>query len=157
MENSGFEGKWVRGAVGATANSDILDNQFYIQMRGNWDQVAITHNGVTKKQWQRPNTQPNNPDNRDGLRRQRNMFLNSDIAIAFNITTLGGVEADGTVSCEVGGGNCNEVQCCDRSSTNQNPSNIFRTYVNNNTAWLQDFTDAFHKMTHLNNALVLPA
>ena len=96
-ENSGFEGKWVRGAVGATANSDILDNQFYIQMRGNWDQVAITHNGVTKKQWQRPNTPPNNRNNRNGRCPQRNTFSNSDIAIAFKITTISDVAADGTV------------------------------------------------------------
>ena len=157
VENSGFEGKWVRGTVDGKANSDILDNQFYRQLRGNWTQVEIAQSG--KMQWQRPNTVANSDQNRN--RRQPNMFLNSDIAIAWNLTTLDGVAANGAVTCKVvvQGNNCIAGdECCDKSPTNQNPlsNNIFRTYVNSNTAWLQDFTNAFHKMTHLNDANLVP-
>ena len=66
-------------------NTDVLDNEFYLQLRGNWSQVKIAESG--KFQWQRPDTEPNVKDDRRNSS-QPNMFMNVDIGIVFKVRTL---------------------------------------------------------------------
>ena len=83
-ENSGFEGRWVKGksSDGVTRNTDVLNNEYYLQLRGNWTQMEVAESG--KFQWQRPDTTPNvKADSKKAS--QPNMFMNVDIGMVFKV------------------------------------------------------------------------
>ena len=84
-DNSGFEGRWVKGKSNGVRNTDVLDNQYYLQLRGNWTQVQIAESG--KWQWQRPGTTANvKADATKSI--QPNMFLNVDVGMVFKVCNL---------------------------------------------------------------------
>ncbi|XP_057295286.1 putative ascorbate peroxidase [Hydractinia symbiolongicarpus] len=138
VENSGYEGPWVRGRDATR----ILDNRYYqlmIQMV-RWDQMPITFRGTTKFQWQKPGTVVNSPniDERD----QRSMFLNVDMALAWAFV---GEKA----SCVI----CrdrlrNRTGCCVHSSTHDTA----RRYSQDNALFIRDFKDVFMQMINKNTA-----
>ena len=41
LANSKFEGRWVKGSVGNVPQTDMLNNEYYKQIRGNWTQVCL--------------------------------------------------------------------------------------------------------------------
>ena len=150
LGNSGFEGRWIRGKNGNISQADILDNEYYKAMKGNWTQVRLS-NGLY--QWQRPGTPPN--DQFYGPDLKRNMFLNADLALVWDLKTNGDVnQTNGFVNCTVlvdSQNNCQHKSCCARSATNRatNAGNIFERFANSNVEWLRAFTEAFEKMTHV--------
>lgn len=137
--NLGFDGKWVNGfrVVNGVrvAKSDLLDNEFYRKVNGNkWNQVEMNSDSGTKKQWVREN-------------RQKNIALNIDMSMQFDLKTDGPIQSDGTVSCDIKfrGRRCQADNCC-----NRNPSiarNIFEAFRKSNTEWIKAFTRAFNSMT----------
>ena len=84
-DNSGFEGRWVKAKSNGVRNTDVLDNEYYLQLRGNWSQMEVAESG--KFQWQRPESDPNvKADSRKAT--QPNMFMNVDIGMVFKVRTL---------------------------------------------------------------------
>jgi len=145
VQNSGYEGPWLRGPGAAS----ILNNRYYREFieRIRWDQVPVTFNGVTKYQWQSPNTTPNSAGNRGPG--QPSMFLNTDIALAYDFEhTL-----DGKVSCTL----CRNTEregCCQHSDT----YSVAKEFSDDNAKWLNEFTAVFFKMSErTGSVLQLPA
>ena len=155
VENSGFEGTWIRGRNGGSFKSDLLDNEYYKQLRGNWTQVTAV--GGTEKQWQRFDTNPNSAT--DDFN-QPNMFLNVDMSIQWDLETNGALASDGLASCTVivENNQCVSVNndCCNSASTNIGNirTSLFKEYTQSNEVWIADFTIAFNKMveTRLDNS-----
>ena len=139
VENSGFEGRWVRNTEIAGVNpASVLDNEYYKEILLPWRQVDITSNGVTKAQWQDPGTAPNNIISRLNPN-QLPMLFNSDFCLS----------ADFNVIDDIGHVNC--IRCRRSSSTHT----IVVEFANDNTQWLGEFTDIFMKMISRNgNTLV---
>ena len=167
-DNSGFEGRWVRGSgAGGVRNTEILDNQYYLQLRGNWTQKQVAESGMF--QWQRPGTDPN-VKSEAGQGSQPNIMLNVDMGILFKMDTDIGNGVTPILNENTGENQCLIVvvssncivgtECCETSLANTGrANNNFRRYTkgsSQNTLFIQDFTAAFRKMTHdKNNAVRL--
>jgi len=160
-KNSGFEGKWVKGRriADKRAKSDILDNEYYLQIRGNWTQVQLRENTFTdpdspgKWQWQRPNSPDPNFDGQN-IRTQPNMFLNVDMSILWDMDTDAvAIDANGKVDCQVVvlNNQCMVTKCCDESPV----KSTFQSFVRSNSDWMVAFTDAFITMTHVRNTEII--
>ncbi len=125
--NSGFDcNGWVR-------NENRLDNDYYQQILGNQNTVD--------PQWQ-PELQNNQqfPDFPNQFLWERNniCMLNADLALAVNFQ--GEIDSTtGAVSCNLAGNNA----CPQSSLLSQTVQ-----YANSNQLWLEDYRDAFIKMTN---------
>ena len=140
IENSGFEGRWVRSTETAGVNpASVLDNEYYKEILLPWRQVDITFNGETKAQWQDPGTTPNDILSRLNPN-QLPMLFNSDFCLSADFDVIDDI---GHVICR---------RRCPRSSSTHT---IVVEFANDNALWLGEFTDIFMKMISQNdNTLV---
>ena len=113
-----------------------------------------------KWQWQRPGTTANTDFRNlaNSGKNQPNMFLNVDMAIAWDLDSNGGLDtSDGKAQCvvEVDNNNCiatPSAPCCAKATTNigsQRKGNIFLKYVNDNAVFVSKFSEVFIKMTEV--------
>lgn len=87
------------------------------------------------------------------------MFLNVDMAIAWDLDSNGGLDTDnGQAQCvvEVENNQCiatPSVPCCNKADTNIGPvrqgNNLFLKYVNDNAVFVSKFSEVFVKMTEI--------
>ena len=149
IENSGFEGRWVRNTTAKGVNpASVLDNEYYIEILRPWVQVNITSPfaGTTKVQWQDPNTKPNSVLSRLNPN-QLPMLFNSDFCFAIKFTVI---DESGHASCVGCANPTSGPNCCPFSST----LGLVVKYANNNTLWLGDFTNVFMKMISRNSNML---
>ncbi|XP_066921888.1 putative ascorbate peroxidase [Clytia hemisphaerica] len=157
LANSGFEGRWVKGSVNNIPQTDMLNNEYYKQIRGNWTQKQTSEG---KWQWQRPGTTANTDfEQLRNSKNQPNMFLNVDMAIAWDLDSNGGLDTDnGLAQCvvEVEKNQCiatPSAPCCNKADTNIGPvrqgNNLFLKYVNDNAVFVSKFSEVFVKMTEI--------
>ena len=151
-ENSGFEGQWVPGSTGP----NVLDNQFYREIVGpRWFHKTLET--PNRFQWQKNQGSGgagNTANSRNNLR-QRNILLNSDGALAFDLDL--DEHGDMNNQCEMCGRNTDPVEanipCCPRNEGFA----ICTEFARSNDVWLQEFALVFYKMIDRNdNELTSP-
>ena len=151
-ENSGFEGPWIPGTTGP----NVLDNQFYREIVGpRWFHKTLET--PNRFQWQKNQGSggAGNTANSRNNPRQRNILLNSDGALAFDLDL--DEHGDMNNQCEMCGRNTDPVEanipCCPRGDGFA----ICAEYARSNDVWLQEFTLVFYKMIDRNdNELTSP-
>ncbi|XP_065675764.1 putative ascorbate peroxidase [Hydra vulgaris] len=142
-KNSGFQGVWdndifnkLQKGNDKLASTSVLDNSFYDMFIRivPWIQVNLT-NGKT--QWQEIFF-PIANDKIKNIKDQHPILLNSDLSLSWEIEP---VDKSGTSSCSL-----HPEITCKHSAGHK----YAQAFYQNNTLWLETFTDVFNRMIEKN-------